>query len=249
MHLCCAHSLGLARIACLLLGLLASSARLLSQEGTFNNEHPVAPALHEEDKEDIWTMHFRFKNPRILTADVPGQGKKIVWYMWYQVINKTGEPHTFIPDFELVTVDRNTRHSDVIVPSVEEVIKKFEDPTGRLDIKNSVTIMKEPIQPTKPLSVPRAYTGLAIWTDVYDRAPDTNKFSIFVSGLSNGWTEDDKGVIRRKTLQLNFERRSDKFRNASEDIYYLPDRTKWIYRAVSFPKDKGTVDQPSNTKK
>jgi hypothetical protein len=63
---------------------------------------------------------------RIITADIPGRGKKIVWYMWYQVINKTGDPRVFIPDFELVTTDKNTSHNDEVLPSVEEVIKRIE---------------------------------------------------------------------------------------------------------------------------
>ncbi|VTR98877.1 hypothetical protein [Tuwongella immobilis] len=203
------------------------------------NERNVEPAQSVFDKGDVWTLNFRFKDPRIITAEIPGRGKKIIWYMWYQVINNTGEPRYFIPDFELFTLDRNTRHTDEVLPAVEEVIRKIEDPTGRLNILNSVTISKEPIQPTKPNAVPRPVTGVAIWTDVYDRAADTNRFSIFVTGLSNGFTEDDNKVIRRKTLQLNFRRLTDAKNLDSDAIEWVDDpgrvdeNPRWIYRATS----------------
>ena len=53
----------------------------------------------------IWVLEFRFKDPRLVTVDIPGRGSKLCWYLWYQVINRYKEPHTFIPDFELVTLD------------------------------------------------------------------------------------------------------------------------------------------------
>ena len=205
------------------------------------NERTVAPELNVFDKDGIYTMHFRFKNPRVITADVPGRGKKIVWYMWYQVINRTGEPRMFIPQFELVVLDgKNGRsvHMDEVEPSVQKVIERIEDPTGRLKIKNSVTIGHEPIPPSQPDSAPRAVTGVAIWTGVYDAAPDMNSFSIFVSGLSDGITEDDNGVIRRKTLQLNFRRIGDADRFDAGAVRFL-DNPQWIYRA-SEAKPKGT---------
>jgi hypothetical protein len=216
---------------------LAPGLTLLAQTKTTFNEHEIIPALNVQDKEGIWALHFRFKDPRVITAEVPGEGKKIVWYMWYQVMNVTPEgqvpePHTFVPDFELVTLDRNTVHRDVVIPAVQEQIAKIEDPTGRQRIKNSVTISQEPIPPSKPNAVPTAVTGVAIWTDVYDRARDTTRFSVFVSGLSSGWSIDDKQIIRRKTLQLDFKRLTDERVGDSTDIRWL-DNPQWIYRATT----------------
>jgi len=225
-------------IAAGLLALFAAAALppADAQVKTQFNERSIEPELNVFDKGDVWTLNFRFKDPRIITADIPGRGKKIVWYMWYQVINKTGDPRVFIPDFELVTTDKNTSHNDEVLPSVEEVIKRIEDPTGRLNIKNSVTISKDPIPVTKPDATPRAITGVAIWPDVYDRAADTSSFSVFVSGLSNGWTEDDNKVIRRKTLQLNFRKLSDAKTQDSDTIQWV-DNPSWIYRASNFKLD------------
>src|SRR5262245_58659408 len=102
------------------------------------NERDVKKQVSPEDTDQFWILDFRFKDPRLITVDVPGRGKKIVWYMWYQVINNTKEARTFIPDFELVTLDKRTVHHDQVIPKAEEAIKRIEDPTGYLDIKNSV---------------------------------------------------------------------------------------------------------------
>src|SRR6266480_933252 len=93
----------------------------------------------------IWVLEFRFKDPRLITVDIPGRGRKLCWYLWYQVTNRDArEAHTFYPDFELVTLDKNTAHADEILPKVQDAIRQLEDPVrtsdkpnGYLDIKNS----------------------------------------------------------------------------------------------------------------
>jgi hypothetical protein len=206
------------------------------------NERDVKAAPNVLDREDlntaegkIWALDFRFKDPRLITVDVPGRGRKVCWYLWYQVINRSKEARTFIPDFELVTLDKNTVHRDQILPKVQEAIREVEDPTDALKIKNSVTIAAEPIPPSKQDATPRAITGVAIWDDV---DPDTTRFSIFVSGLSNGWSvtdpipPDTKPVVRRKTLQLNFKRLGDRFATASNEIQFV-EPAQWVYRGSS----------------
>ena len=201
---------------------MASPSLLLAQRTGFN-EREIAPQMTANDKEDIWTLHFRFQDPRIIVEKVPARGTKICWYMIYRVYNldPRKEPIRFVPDIELVTLDRHTRHPDEILPSVEEAIRKREDPTGRFKLKNSVTISAEEIPVSKEDAFPRAVTGVAIWTGIDDPIPGakkpvplTNKFSVFIAGLSNGYTveesTDAKGdpvkIIKRKTLQLDFER-------------------------------------------
>jgi hypothetical protein len=201
------------------------------------NEREVKPSPNVLDRDElntadgkIWALDFRFKDPRMITVDVPGRGRKVCWYLWYQVTNKTKEPHTFIPDFELVTLDKNTVHRDQILPKVQEAIRQVEDPTDFTKIKNSVTIAAEPIPVSKPEATPHPVTGVAIWDDV---DPDTARFSIYVSGLSNGWSvtdpipPDTKPVVRRKTLQLNFKRLGDRY--DSHEIQFVEPAT-WVYR-------------------
>jgi hypothetical protein len=207
------------------------------------NERTVKPEANVQDSDDIrsptskvWVLDFKFKDPRLIKVNVPGRGQKVCWYLWYQVINRTSQPHTFIPDFELVTTDRNTVHHDQILPKVQDAVRQLEDPTDYLKIKNSVTIAAEPIPPSKKDAEPHAVTGVAIWDDV---DPDANYYTIFVSGLSNGWavTDDpdkpgEKSIVRRKTLQLNFRRLGDRFYQKSEEIHFVQP-PQWIYRGSS----------------
>src|SRR5581483_6169534 len=205
------------------------------------DEIDVKPKVNVEDKDDIakpgskiWVLDFKFVAPRLITVDIPGRGRKLCWYMRYQVINNTGEPRVFIPDFELVTLDKPGVFHDQVLCTVEEAIRRVEDPTGYLDIKNSVTIASKPIPPTKPEGAPRPVNGVAIWDDVN---PDANRFSIFVSGLSNGWSlaeipPDNKQIVRRKTLQLNFKRLSDRYYQHAGEIRFVPP-VEWVYRATN----------------
>jgi hypothetical protein len=207
------------------------------------NERTVKPEANVQDADDIksptskvWVLDFKFKDPRLIKVNVPGRGQKVCWYLWYQVINNTSQAQTLIPDFELVTHDRNTVHHDQILPKVQDAIRQVEDPTDFLKIKNSVTISAEPIPPSRKNAEPRTVTGVAIWDDV---DPDSNYYSIFVSGLSNGWavTDDptkpgEKSIVRRKTLQLNFKRLGDRFLQRSEEIHFVPP-AQWIYRGSS----------------
>jgi hypothetical protein len=201
------------------------------------NEREVKPEANVQDGADItkpdskvWVLDFKFKDPRLIKVDVPGRGQRVCWYLWYQVTNFTKEPRVFIPDFEFVTRDKNQVRHDEILPKVQEAIRRLEDPTDYLKIKNSVTISAEPIPPSKP-NAPRPVTGVAIWDDV---DPDANVYSIFISGLSNGWAVTDpippstKPVVRRKTLQLDFKRLGDRYLQRSEDVRFL--RSEWIYR-------------------
>ena len=220
---------------CVGMALVAGQSRGFAQTKTTGfNEREITPQLHAFDKPDNWTLHFRFKDPRIILCDVPGSDKKkIVWYMLYQVVNHTGEPRIFVPDIELKTHDYETVHPDELSPAVQKIISQIEDPTGKLDIKNSVTIGKEPIPISKKDAFPRAINGVAIWTDVYDRASKTNRFSIFIAGLSDGWRKDPKSdIIRRKTLQINFQRLGDDIQNDANAIRWV-DNPAWIYRATN----------------
>jgi len=242
------------------------------------NERYVKPEGNVQDADaarnsKLWVLDFKFKDPRIIKVNVPGRGQKVCWYLWYQVINNTGEPRTFIPDFELVTHDTNMVYRDQIMPAVQEAIQKIEDPTNYYKIKNSVTISSEPVPPSLPNAVPRPVTGVAIWTDANDINPDddaatrarkdklaklsdSNRYSIFIAGLSNGWAETDpippekRPVVRRKTLQLSFRRLGDKYMQKSEEIHFAPP-ARWIYRGskvltppVEPEKGKGAGPKP-----
>lgn len=241
-----------------LLGVLALGIASLGLAAN-PNEREVKPQANVQDQDDIfaadskvWALEFRFKDPRLITVNVPGRGRKICWYLWYQVINRTKEPRYFVPDFELVAFANGkiSVHRDQVLPAVQDEIRKIEDPTNYLNIKNSVTIAKDPIPPTKPDAAARTVTGVAIWDDVN---PDTTRFDIFVSGLSNGWSETDPVVeggpriVRRKTLQLSFKRPGDRFYQGSHEIQFMPP-AQWIYREAPL-KTPAEPGKPKEEKK
>jgi hypothetical protein len=253
------HPLGIA--ALVVVGLAVSLQMSPAQPPNNYNEREVKPSASPDNdpKSDVWTMEFRFKDPRLIKVNVPGRGTKICWYLWYQVINRTKEPRTIYPEFELVTLDFPGVYSDEPLPMVEEAIRKLEDPTGYQDIKNSVTITSRQIPVSLPpdKAYPKAVTGVAIWDgtpadpkardDKTRDLSDSQHFSIFVGGLSNGWVQVDplaKGkteapIIRRKTLQLNFKRIGDRYHLDARDISFEPP-AEWIYRAsrLRLPKDR-----------
>jgi hypothetical protein len=243
-----------------------SLSPLAGQQATNNQREVKTEPSTAEKKTDVWTLDFRFKDPRLIKANIPGRGTRICWYMWYQVINRTGEPRLFVPKFELVTHDFPGVFEDEVLPSVEEEIKKIEDPDGYQDIHNSVTISNKPIPASKPASeaFPRAVTGVAIWdgTAADDKdgerkhkdLSDSTRFTIFVSGLSNGWVQIDPLVpgkdaaptIRRKTLQLNFKRVGDRRSLDSREIHFIPPAV-WVYRASQL-RQPGQPPAPANDK-
>jgi hypothetical protein len=243
-------------------------------EGRQPGERKVEPAKLPLDRDDVWTLHFRYKPPRILTVDgFDARGnpaKQVVWYMWYQVYNRSGEPVTFIPEFELVTTDLNTTHLDEPQPYIFDQVKKFEDrtitkerPNGVLDLKTTIEIMKTPIPASKPDAFPRLVSGLAIWTDMAQKAPLTNKFSVYVTGLSNGVAVEQSKplppnnevvtLVKKKTLRINFIRPTDDTKQQIIDIQ--PDEEngaaeQWIYRTSTTLKPRGTpAAAPAEEKK
>ena len=202
---------------------------------------PVDPVVLPLDRAGVYTLHFSYQPPRIVTVDVPRQGKKTVWYMVYKVWNTSDTPQSFVPTFELVTKDGPLqKFLDEPQPSVADQIRRIEDPQKALDIQTSVSISKVKIPVTRPDSVPRAVTGVAIWLDAPAKAAVTNNFSVYVTGLSNGLAvqqaADGTETVSRKTLQLDFLKPTDNANPAMTDIQPNDNNgrgsTKWIYRVV-----------------
>ena len=202
---------------------------------------PVDPVVLPLDRPDVWTLHFANTPPRIVPLDVPGAGKRVVWYMAYQVWNTTDTPVLFLPRFELVTKDGPLLSlRDEPQPTVVEAIRKIEDPTNSLNMQTSVSISKSPIPVTRADSIPRSVYGIAVWSEAAEKAPSVNNFSIYVTGLSSGSREKEDGSVTRKTLQLDFVRPTDTARQSLGDI--RPNENgglgsfKWLYRAVPVAK-------------
>lgn len=221
------------------------------------NEHNVVPAPNVQDKGEITTVNFDFKDPRMLELDIPGRGRVVVWYMCYWVSNYGKQPFTVHPEFLLLS-NRRTLHRDEVLPEVFEEVRKVEDRTNRFNFKNSVTISETPVPVSKPDALPTRVAGIAIW-QIWTVAPGKKlseeqiqfeakaramaSFRVFVNGLSNGWSIDDDGQISRKVLMLDFDRRGDGSKVDSNEIEYR-DIAKWIYRNSS-SKDVDLPPPPS----
>lgn len=232
-----------------LIGLVCLTSAPLHSQTTFN-EREVKSLPSTLDKIDVWGMDVRFKDPRIIKLKLPVRGERICWYVWYQVINRSGKPREISPYFELVTLDNPGIYRDEVLITAEEAIKKIEDPTGYQDIKNTIWMSKYAIPPSKPAdeAFPRPITGVAIW-DAGPADPgkrdikrkelsDTTRFSIFVRGLSNGFVEVDAPapglppITQYKTLQINFKRKGDRFSTDGRDIEFVTP-AQWIYRSAA----------------
>lgn len=253
------------------------AAALVCAQGTNPNETLIKPGINVLDKDTertvgLWTLDFKFKDPRLIKVNIPGKGTRVCWYLWYQVINFTGEPRTFIPQFELVTHDTRMTYVDQILPTAFEAIRKQEDPTNALRLKNSVTIAAEPIPVSaKDKADPKPVTGVAIWIDPNEVDPDddanakarkekapkladSNRYSIFIAGLSNGFTKidgepsDPRPTVVRKTLQLPFRRFGDKVLTKADAIRYQPPAA-WIYRASKIKLDAAAPAAPKDVEK
>ncbi len=211
----------------LMLGLLGVGANVLLHPGSASEPTTRTAQPHQAPEENkaarIWTLDFRFHDPRFLDVEIPGRGKKRVLYLRYEVVNNTGEPRTFIPDFELQG-DDEPGAQDQVIPQALKQIAQVEDPTNLLEIKNSVTIANEAI----PNGQRR--NGLALWDKV---DPESQRFRLFVWGLNNSWSVVEpipparEMVVRRKALQLNFKRVDGK-------IVFVPP-AQWVYRSAALP--------------
>lgn len=205
------------------------------------NERQAIKTKNPEDASGIWMLDFNFKDPRPITVDIPGRGRRVVWYLWYQIINNTGAPRQFLPNFVWVSQDTDRVSHDQVLAKAQEAVARIEDADDIYKLKNSVTISKEPIPVNKQfnekgemVAFPKAVTGVALWDDI---DPKSTQFSVFVYGLSDGYTivdgPDNKPIMRQKVLQLKFKRLGDEFTQKAGQIRYLGH--EWVYAAPDVP--------------
>jgi hypothetical protein len=211
-------------------------------------------------------LNFAYITPRITVLDTPDKGKRIVWYMPYYVYNKTGQPQSIAPLFELVTKDPDgvaMSSLDESQPWVVEALKKIEDPSGKLNYQTSVSISKGTIPVAKPDAYPQsqAVHGIAVWLDVPEKA-NPNNFSVYVSGLSNGLAKKEivdraggetKVMVSRKTLRLDFRRPVASTTNRIDDIRTNDNNglgaEEWMYRESSVSSKTATADAAKGEEK
>jgi len=191
------------------------------------NVQMVDASLLPRDKEGIWVLDFAFKPVRLRTVELPGKGRRVIHYLYYRVINHTGQPRMFAPQFSLVT-DTGKRYEDSVLPEAVKIIQAREDPT--VPLIGAVDIMGM-IPPSTKQGIDDAVFGVAVWENV---DPKADRFSVYVRGLSDGYQEvpnpsGGKPIIRYKTLRIDFVRRGDE-RNLNErEIELLDPSYEWVY--------------------
>jgi len=197
-----------------------------------------SPAKNVVFRRDVWALQFSFKPIRFIQVDVPTADgrmrRKLVWYMVYSVKNNSDKPvPLFVPRFVLEVKELKKLYPDRLIPLAVPLIRKREDPNRPLLSTVEIT---RPIPPS-PKGQDNSVWGVATWEDV---DPRTDRFSIYVQGLTNAYLWDDPpgaykagdkpGVGRElypKTLILNFWRPGDTEHEHEDEIRY--EGYEWEY--------------------
>ncbi len=189
------------------------------------NVQMVDASLLPRDKEGIWVLDFSFKPMRLRTVEIDGS-RKIVHYLYYRVVNRTGKPRMFVPQFTLVT-DTGQRREEAVLPQAVKLIQSREDRSIPLvGAVNAIGI----IPPSTKQGVDDAVYGVAVWEGV---DPKADAYHVYVRGLSDGFQEvtapDGKVVPRYKTLRIDFIRRGDERNLNEKEIRLNEPPYEWIY--------------------
>ncbi len=191
------------------------------------NVQMVSTSLLPRDKEGIWVLDFAFKPLRIKTVEIPGVGRRQIYYLYYKVVNRTGKPRMFVPQFIMVN-EAGEKFEDNVVPKAIPHIQLRED--GSIPILGAVNVMGMIPPSTKP-NVDDAVFAVATW-DKWD--PRSDRFSIYVRGLSDGYNvvaapNGGKPIVKYKTLRIDFIRRGDHINLHEKEIELADPPFEWVY--------------------
>jgi len=203
--------------------------------GNFQDGEIVADAkggsasARGSQREGIWVLDFAFKPVRVRTVEIQGKGRRQVYYLYYRVINHTGKPRMFVPEFNLVT-DTGKLHRDVPLPESVPVVQSREDlSTTLLGGVDAVGM----IPPSTKDGLDDAVFGVAFWVVDADLAK-ADSFKVYVRGLSDALqvvTPPDgaKPVTKYKTLRIDFSRFGDEREVNEKEIHLLDPPFEWVY--------------------
>lgn len=211
-------------------------------------ERVAAPQISGEEQTlqgDIWALEVRYKPVRMLVVPLtdPKSGQQrrdLVWYFAYRVVvraasrlsnDSVGKPERplFVPELSLEVEDegRQQKYPDRVFPEAVGAINRRE----KHQYKSSVDVVAALPQMTADNSR-RLYTldGVATWTGI---DPDTNYFSIVMTGFSNGYKiavdGENNETVTRRTLRQRFWRPSDRFEQSETEIRFQ-DEPVWFYQ-------------------
>lgn len=193
-----------------------------------------------EGLKKFWVLDFAFKPVRIQEIETP-RGRKKYFYLYYRVINKTGKPRMFVPQFTLVTDDGQAR-DEAVMPRVVAEIQPREAPKpiraiqAREDIAVPLlgaTDIFGILPPTgQKVGVDDAVFGVALW-EMDPAVARADAFKVYVKGLSNGSYPEKKPdgttVQRYKTLRIDFTCPGDHIDKKESEIRLLDPPYLWEY--------------------
>jgi hypothetical protein len=135
------------------------------------------------------------------------------------VVNRTGKPRAFAPQFIMVN-EVGQKFEDEVIPEAIPLIQLREEPT--IPLRGAADIIGT-IAPSTERNVDDAVFGVACWEN-WD--PKSERFSIYVRGLSDGRVEvpaagGAKPAAKAKALRIDFVRQGD---NQLADPPY-----EWVY--------------------
>lgn len=191
-----------------------------------------------KDREGIWVLEFSFKPVRLIEVEIPGKGRRKVHYMYYKIVNRTGEPRQLVPQLTLVT-DEGKRYEETVLPRAVRLIQAKEDGSKPLlgAVENAGTL-----PPSTKDGIDDAVYGVAIWDNVDFKA---DAFSVYVRGLSDAFqvdasTEGGQPVTRYKALRIDFARPGDERSPHSREIQIKDPPFEWVY----FPEPGSESGRP-----
>lgn len=200
------------------------------QEGeTITDSKGGSATAKGPQREGIWILDFAFKPVRVRDVQIKGKGRKPVYYLYYRVINRTGKPRMFVPEFNLVT-DSGKLHREDTLPEIVPVVRAREEPT--IPLLGSVDVVGM-IPPSTKDGLDDAVFGVAFWV-VDDDLAKADSFKIYVRGLSDSMqvvTPPDGGkpVTKYKTLRIDFSRFGDEREVNEKEIRLLDPPYEWTY--------------------
>ena len=181
-----------------------------SDRGFSYRANALASGDERNSQEGLWVLEVQYKSLRMIYIDLTDpktgkQKKELIWYLAYKVLNRPfegqqddsdkkplnqfdkppNEKPIFVPEFTLMTADNGVQriYEDEILPEAQAAIIKRERQTFR----NSVEVVG-PIPEITPFDATKmeenAIYGLAMWRGVN---PETDYFTVFLSGFSNGY--------------------------------------------------------------
>jgi len=197
-----------ALVLCAVVPACRVQAQTASAPGGFNLlVRPYATGAERQAQDGLWIFELSFRSMRMLELDLtnPATGQKqkeLLYYLTYKAVNREIEtrmdatdsvpvndydkdpvPDLFVPQLTLVTEDNGVRRvvGDSILPQAQSVIRQRE----RLPLLNSVeSVQKLPAVVPLDAEDAEAFYGVAMFRGV---DPDTDFFSVFLSGFSNGY--------------------------------------------------------------